>query len=424
MPSFDRAELLLSSIIVAERLETLATPYSPEDQASHPYALGWTQVIPSPDTTFTDKEQLAVVFQVLNPLRGAEDKPDVTVKYAFHRAHTTGEPVTLTARHDFNARTLPAEFDLERGHQVFAAQAVPLETFAPGGYRLQLEVTDNVARRTISRELDVFVRATDDSLWLRKTVDDLLAPSFRRSQVLSPSAVAAALDELAGYEPIASTLTPAVAAARDGRHAAVLGMVPAGTDVASSFLRGLALMSLGENLDPAAREFREALRHGSDFMPATLYLGACLAANGRDREAMAAWQLVTATDTPSPAASELLADAFLRARQPQKAVEVLTEASARWADEPGIERRLAAAHMMAGQRDEALAALERLLGRRPDDLDALFLASYLLKPEGGGAPPVDPAGAEKLRRYARTYLTAGGPHQAMVEQWLNDGGAK
>jgi hypothetical protein len=417
VPSYDRDELMLSSIILAERLESLPKPYSAQEQSSHPYALGWTQIVPARDTSFTDAEQLGVVFQVLNPVPDARRKPDVTVEYDFHL--TNGAADVVTARHDFNSRTLPDEFDLEKGHQVFAAQAVPLKSFAPGRYRLEVRVTDNVARRTVSRTLDVSVRATSGSIWLAKAVDGLLAPAFRRDQVLGTRAVGQALDELAAFEPLTPRMAAALSEARAGRYATVLGAVPAGTDLASSFLRGLALMALSENLEPAAAQFREALRFASDFVPATVYLGACFAANGRDREAIAAWQLAGAADSATPFVSELLSDALMRAKNHEVALGVLTDALSRWPDEPSLARRMAAARIAGGSRDDGLAALETLLSKHGEDLDALFLAIYLLASDPSG-PRLEPSGGERLARYARAYVEARGPHRAIVEQWLEE----
>jgi tetratricopeptide (TPR) repeat protein len=408
---------MLSSVILAERLEVLPSPYPVDEQSSHPYALGWTQIVPARDSLFTDADELGLVFQVLNPVPDARGKPDVAVEYSFLLTNGRADP--LTARQDFSSRTLPDEFDLQKGHQVFAAQAVPLKTFAPGHYRVALAVTDNVARRTVTRELAVTVRATPQSLWLLKTVDGLIAPPFRRSQVLSAGAVTEALDELADLQTLTPAQSKAAADAREGRYAAVLGAMPAPADLASSFLRGLALMALNDNLEAAAGQFREALRFSSEFMPATVYLGACLAANGRDREAMAAWQLASAADTPTPLATELLADALMRTGNHESALDLLTEASTRWKDAPGIARRIAAVQVKAGRREEALVALDTVIEADAGDLDSLFLAIYLL---AGGQPPASLTAAEreKLARYARTYVEATGPYRAIVEQWIAD----
>jgi thioredoxin-like negative regulator of GroEL len=177
-------------------------------------------------------------------------------------------------------------------------------------------------------------------------------------------------------------------------------------------------MALSENLEPAAGQFREALRFSSDFMPATVYLGACLAANGRDREAMAAWQLAGATETATPLASELLSDALMRAKNHSAALDILTDARTRWPDEPALARRIAVAQIAAGQRDEGLATLEALLAKRGDDLDALFLAIYVLASDE--RRPLEAAASDRLARHARAYVDAQGPYRAIVEQWLEE----
>jgi tetratricopeptide (TPR) repeat protein len=417
VPSYDTGELTISGVILADRLGTLAKPYSTDEQSSHPYALGWTEIVPARDSVFADSEQLGVVFQVLNPSPGVRGKPDVTIDYAFHPADSASDPVT--ARHDFSSRTLPEEFDLEKGHQVFAAQAIPLASFAPGRYRLEIRATDNVARRTAARELDVTIRATPGSLWLAKTIEGVLAPPFQRDQVLSADAVGPALDALALAAPVAASLRDALSDARGGRWAAVLGAVPAGTNLASSFLRGLALLALSDNLESAAHQFRDALRFSSDFMPATFYLGACYAANGRDREAVAAWQLVSAAGAATPFTAGLLADALMRLEDPAGALDILQEAGSQWPHEPGLDRRTAAAQVKAGRRDESLATLDALVARQRDDVGGLFLAIYLLA-DGPPGRTLRPADRDKLDRYARAYLAVPGPHRAIVSQWLEE----
>lgn len=57
--------LAMSSVILADRLDTLTVPYKPEQQTAHPYALGWTEISPAADNQFGDLEQMGVVFQVL-----------------------------------------------------------------------------------------------------------------------------------------------------------------------------------------------------------------------------------------------------------------------------------------------------------------------------------------------------------------------
>ena len=63
--------------------------------------------------------------------------------------------------------------------------------------------------------------------------------------------------------------------------------------LSTTMARGITRLRRGD-LESAATAFRTAIKLASDFPPAAIYLGACYAAGGRDREAAGAWQLVLA----------------------------------------------------------------------------------------------------------------------------------
>ena len=86
---------------------------------------------------------------------------------------------------------------------------------------------------------------------------------------------------------------------------AVVTSAPAG-----AFLKGLTLLS-DSKLEPAAAAFRDAIRLAPDFYPAMVYLGACYAAGGKDKEAAAAWRTAV-REGDAPELHAMLADAWLR----------------------------------------------------------------------------------------------------------------
>jgi len=57
----------------------------------------------------------------------------------------------------FELRTLPPQFDLAAGHQLQSGQAVPLASFPEGDYRLEIKVTDKIANKTLTREINFTV---------------------------------------------------------------------------------------------------------------------------------------------------------------------------------------------------------------------------------------------------------------------------
>ena len=56
-----------------------------------------------------------------------------------------------------NAQTLPPQFDFAAGHQLQSGQAVPLASFPEGDYRLEIKVTDKLASKTLTRDVNFSV---------------------------------------------------------------------------------------------------------------------------------------------------------------------------------------------------------------------------------------------------------------------------
>jgi hypothetical protein len=56
-----------------------------------------------------------------------------------------------------NAQTLPPGFDINAGHQLQSGQAVPLASFPEGEYRLEIKVTDKIASKSVTRDVNFTV---------------------------------------------------------------------------------------------------------------------------------------------------------------------------------------------------------------------------------------------------------------------------
>lgn len=144
VPDFWNDQLQVSSVILPEVMETLAAPLTPEEQITSPYSLGTTRIVPKFDQDFGKQAELSLIFLVYNPGFADGSKPDITVEYAFHTRTDGGEEYfNRTNPQQFNAQTLPPEFDLEFGHQIVPGQTVPLSLFPAGDYRLEIKVIDN-----------------------------------------------------------------------------------------------------------------------------------------------------------------------------------------------------------------------------------------------------------------------------------------
>jgi hypothetical protein len=154
--NFWNEELNTSSVIVAQRIEPLAAPLTPEQQAERPYAIGALEIFPEADLVFTKAEKLATFLLVYNARSDAQTGPNVMVEFNFYTKEGTGEKYfNKTAPEEFNAKTLPPGFDVSAG--IPTGQDVPLASFPEGNYRLEIKITDRVANKSISRDVNFTV---------------------------------------------------------------------------------------------------------------------------------------------------------------------------------------------------------------------------------------------------------------------------
>jgi len=159
VPDFWNNELQTSSVIVAQRIDPLPAPLTPQQQADRPYALGMMEILPTFETKFTKKAELSTFMLIYNPKVDAANKPDVSVEYNFYQK-LAGQPEKFfnkTNPQNLNAQTLPPNFDFAAGHQLQSGQAVPLASFPEGDYRLEIKITDKLANKTLTREINFTV---------------------------------------------------------------------------------------------------------------------------------------------------------------------------------------------------------------------------------------------------------------------------
>ena len=239
---------------------------------------------------------------------------------------------------------------------------------------------------------------------------------FDRRAVLAPQVVVDALDALAASgAPSSPTVSRAADEARQGHLDKMGDLLSAGEKPAAdlAFLRGLGLYARGE-MAGAADQFRTALRLRPDFAPATIYLGAASAAMGRDQDAVGAWNTAMLEEARSPVLSLMMADALLRRGEVDSAIDVLKEASSAWPTDERFRQRLGLAYLAGGRTTEALPLLTAYADAHPADTDTLFAIVRLLY-ETHSAPGSDRA---RFLHYARSYVSASGPQQALVAQWI------
>jgi hypothetical protein len=155
VPDMTKA-LTTSSIIMAKALDPAPEQLTGQQQLEQPFTISGYRITPSFSGTIPQSDELLFVFFIYNEGIAASGKPDLEVEYNFFRA-AEEKPFTKLANQAFNATTLPGQFDLNVGHQVFVGQGIPLKsaqmTFAPGDYRLEIKITDKTNSQTITRNV-------------------------------------------------------------------------------------------------------------------------------------------------------------------------------------------------------------------------------------------------------------------------------
>jgi hypothetical protein len=171
VPDFWSSELNTSSLIVAQRIDPLPAPLTPDQLRERPYgALGQMEIVPVyGELKFAKKSELSTFMLVYNPKTDSANKPDISIDYVFCQTAAGNEPkagepckagekfFNKTNAQNFNAQTLPPQFDLAAGYQIQTGQAVPLATFPEGQYRLEIKITDKIANKSLIRDVNFTV---------------------------------------------------------------------------------------------------------------------------------------------------------------------------------------------------------------------------------------------------------------------------
>ena len=246
-------------------------------------------------------------------------------------------------------------------------------------------------------------------------------PPFAIDQVLAPPVLNAFLERVAA-RPDATV--PRVKEIVEKARATRIQELEVSDDLVAEspvaeFLRGLTLLA-HKKLEPAAQAFRSAMRATSDFYPAMVYLGACYAAGGNDKEASGAWRTALIKEGDALALYVLLAEAQLRQNRGDLALETLDSARNRWPADDGLKKRFVIAALQAGEYADGLQTLDELVERRADDEPTLTAGLLALYEAFMSGRPVEDPDKDKVRmtRLVNVYRERGGPSQALVDTWL------
>jgi GWxTD domain-containing protein len=147
VPQFHDDELSSSSLILADEIN----PVSVKDIGLGQFVLGDVKVRPKLDGLFTSNQPMGVFLQVYNlKVDDKTHKPDASVQFRVLKEKDPN-PVKV-----YNLA--PSEIP-EHGEELTLEDRVPLNSLAPGKYKLEVAITDNLAKQTITPYAAFTVRA-------------------------------------------------------------------------------------------------------------------------------------------------------------------------------------------------------------------------------------------------------------------------
>jgi GWxTD domain-containing protein len=147
VPRFEEDKLSSSSLIIADQIQRV----SAKDIGLGQFVLGDVKVRPKMDSAFLPTETMGVFLQVYNlKVDEKTHKADVSVQFRVLKDKET-EPLK---KFDLTADQIP-----EHGEEMTLQNVVTLGSFGPGKYKLEVAVTDNLAKQTITPVSEFTVKA-------------------------------------------------------------------------------------------------------------------------------------------------------------------------------------------------------------------------------------------------------------------------
>lgn len=159
VPNYANNEFATSTVILAERVDQLTAPITPDQQSEHPYAFGQTEIVVSPEHKFKKAQELIVLMQIYNPTLSPEKKFNLEATYTFYRQDAgTEKRFNATEPQVFSSDTMGAGFDPSGANSsIQAGQGVPLQSFPEGTYRLEIKVTDKLSSKVLTQNVNFTV---------------------------------------------------------------------------------------------------------------------------------------------------------------------------------------------------------------------------------------------------------------------------
>lgn len=147
VPRFEDNQLSTSSLILADDIQRVAS----KDIAQGMFVLGDVKVRPKLHAEFTTQDKLGIFMQVYNlKVDDKTHKSDASIEYRVMR----GKEAQPVLKFDETSDKLG-----EHGEEIILERALTLGALPPGKYKLEVQVTDNLAKQTISPSAEFTVMA-------------------------------------------------------------------------------------------------------------------------------------------------------------------------------------------------------------------------------------------------------------------------
>jgi len=138
VPQFKEDQLNASSMILADQL----TPVSSKDIGLGEFVLGDMKVRPKMDRSFYPNQEMGIFLQIYNlKVDEKTNKPDVSVEYRVMKDKDPNPVLKFPLAPD----KLPAH-----GEEMTLQDGLTLGSLPPGQYKLEVDITDNLAKQTIT----------------------------------------------------------------------------------------------------------------------------------------------------------------------------------------------------------------------------------------------------------------------------------
>ena len=147
VPRFEDDSLSSSTLILADQIQRVST----HDIGLGQFVLGDVKVRPRIDADFSVSDQMGVFLQVYNlKVDDKTHKADASVEYRVTKDKAT-DPIL---KFDIAQDKLP-----EHGEELTLENIITLGSLSPGNYKLEVSVTDNLTKKTITPTTNFTVRA-------------------------------------------------------------------------------------------------------------------------------------------------------------------------------------------------------------------------------------------------------------------------